>query len=140
MTSSTCSASRPGQIANGPSGGDCAFATSPVRNGRGNYDFAYAGLGALINFATATSADGGRQITASPISESVPGVDRQWNVFSSDDTVFLSYNQVFPRAITVQKSTDAGLTYGTPRVISPNPSFPGPIRALPPSDNPTYNG
>ncbi|MBA3372054.1 MAG: glycoside hydrolase [Actinomycetota bacterium] len=111
-----------------------------MRNGRGNYDFAYAGLGALINFATATSADGGRQITASPISESVPGVDRQWNVFSSDDTVFLSYNQVFPRAITVQKSTDAGLTYGTPRVISPNPSFPGPIRALPPSDNPTNNG
>ncbi|MFN2540062.1 MAG: hypothetical protein ABR549_18180, partial [Mycobacteriales bacterium] len=99
-----------GQISGGEGGGDCALATAVEKNAQGNYALAYAGLGPLTNFSTATSADVGRTILVSPISESVPGVDRQWIAFLDDKTAFFTYNQQALNKV-VQKSTDAGLTY-----------------------------
>ena len=40
-------------------GGDCALATGSTKNAQGNYQYAYAGLGALSGFATSTSPDNG---------------------------------------------------------------------------------
>ncbi|MBW3658828.1 MAG: glycoside hydrolase [Actinobacteria bacterium] len=125
-----------GQLSVGGGGGDCGLAVAPERNEAGNFQLAYTGLSGLLNFATATSGDRGATFTSSPISESRPGVDRQWNAFTDADTVFLTYNQVIPRAVTVQRSDDGGLTYGEPVVVSPNPDFPGPVRSLPPELNP----
>jgi hypothetical protein len=106
-----------GQIAAGQGGGDCALATAVKPNAQGNYNLAYAGLGPLTNFSTATSADNGRSFAASATSESVPGVDRQWIAFSDDKTAFLTYNQLLLDKI-VQKSTDGGLTYDTPGTLA----------------------
>jgi hypothetical protein len=118
-------------------GGDCGLATSPVRNDEGNFTYAYSGLGPLTNFATASSKDVGRTMESSPSSQSIPGVDRQWHTFLDEDTVLLSYNQQQPRQVVVQKSDDGGVNYGpsTP-ATSTNPSFPGPMHALPASVNP----
>ncbi|MCW2669732.1 MAG: hypothetical protein JWO27_1629 [Frankiales bacterium] len=104
-----------GQISGGEGGGDCALATAVKKNAQGNYALAYAGLGPLTNFSTATSGDVGRTIQVSPVSESVPGVDRQWIAFLDDKTAFFTYNQQALNKV-VQKSTDAGLTYDTPGV------------------------
>ncbi|MBW8820054.1 MAG: hypothetical protein JF598_17990, partial [Streptomyces sp.] len=104
-----------GQISGGEGGGDCALATAVKKNAQGHYALAYAGLGPLTNFSTATSGDVGRTIQVSPVSESVPGVDRQWIAFLDDKTAFFTYNQQALNKV-VQKSTDAGLTYDTPGV------------------------
>lgn len=128
-----------GQFSQG-GGGDCALATGTVKNADGNYTLGYSGLSGLVNFTTATSDDNGHTLTASPTSQSVPGVDRQWMVFSDDKTVFLNYNAQQPRAVTVQKSTNGGLSYGLPVSVSPNPSFPGPLRSMPATLNPAQNG
>lgn len=128
-----------GQFSQG-GGGDCALATGTVKNAQGNYTLAYTGLSGLVNFTTATSADNGRTLNASPTSQSIPGVDRQWMVFSDASTVFLNFNQQQPRAVTVQKSTNGGLTYGAPITVSRNPSFPGPMRSMPAALNPANNG
>ncbi len=108
-----------GQISAGEGGGDCALATAAKKNSRGNYQLAYAGLGPLTNFSTATSDDKGRTLVGSAISESVPGVDRQWIAFSDDKTAFLTYNQQALNKV-VQKSVDGGLTYDTPGVTAAN--------------------
>ncbi|MCW2600054.1 MAG: hypothetical protein JWM02_1883 [Frankiales bacterium] len=104
-----------GQISGGEGGGDCALATAVTKNSQGKYALAYAGLGPLTNFSTATSADTGRTLSVSPVSESVPGVDRQWIAFLDDKTAFFTYNQQALNKV-VQKSTDGGLTYDTPGV------------------------
>jgi hypothetical protein len=126
-----------GQIGLG-GGGDCSIATAPDKNGGGKYNLAYSGLGPLDGFTTARSQDDGRTFEALPDSGSVPGVDRQWQVFLDAQTVLLNYNRQVPRQVIVQKSTDGGLTYDTPGVAATptNPSFPGPMRALPASFNP----
>ncbi|MCA1712205.1 MAG: hypothetical protein LC789_11435 [Actinobacteria bacterium] len=122
-----------GQISAGEGGGDCALGTGIKKNAKGNYQLAYAGLGPLTNFSTATSADVGKTLVGSSISESVPGVDRQWIAFSDDKTAFLTYNQQALNKI-VQKSTDGGLTYNTPGATAANEGGRiGQIRAfLPP--------
>jgi hypothetical protein len=115
-----------GQLAPG-GGGDCGLATSPTKNAEGQYTLAYTGL-ANTDFSTATSMDAGR--TWASTASSVSGVtDRQWMVFTDDHTVLLSYNDIQPRNVVVQKSTDGGLTYGTKVTAAPNPLFPGPMRA-----------
>ena len=43
-----------------------------------------------------------------PNSNSVPGVDRQWQVFLDAQTVLLNYNRQAPRQVIVQKSPTAG--------------------------------
>jgi hypothetical protein len=127
-----------GQLSEG-GGGDCGIATSPDKNPQGAYNFAYSGLGPLTNFAVAASSDTGRTLDSRPLSgATIPGVDRQWHVFLDRDTVLLSYNQQQPRQVVVQRSTDGGRTYGV-RVpaTAEDPSFPGPMRALPAEFNPT---
>ncbi len=129
-----------GQISAGEGGGDCALATSPVPNGQGKYTLAYAGLGPLTNFSTATSDDAGRRVQGSPVSESVPGVDRQWITFTDAKTAFLNYNSSALGQV-VQKSVDGGLTYSTPGTVAATDGDRiGQIRSfLPPgkSDRPT---
>jgi hypothetical protein len=123
-------------------GGDCALATAPVKNAGGFFNYAYSGLGPLTSFATATSANDGRDLTSSPAGgATIPGVDRQWLTFLDEKTVLLNYNQQAPRQVVVQKSTDGGLTYGLRVPATPtNPDFPGPLRTLPASQNPKGNG
>lgn len=118
-------------------GGDCAINLAKDKNPAGNYQYAYAGLGALTGFTTTTSADNGQTLlNAGPdgngITDTGVLTDRQWNVFTDAQTVLLSYNQQQPRNIVVQKSTDGGLTYGPVTAIGgASPDFPGPMRTLP---------
>lgn len=128
-----------GQFSEG-GGGDCALATANVKNASGKYNLAYSGLSGLVNFTTSTSTDNGRTMMSSPTSQSIPGVDRQWQTFSDANNVFLNYNALQPRVVTVQKSTNGGLTFGTRQSVSPNPSFPGPMRSMPAELNPKKNG
>ena len=118
-----------GQLSAGEGGGDCGMASAPYKNSKGHYTFAYTGLGPLTNFSTATSSDTGKTFTASPVSESPPGVDRQWNVFTDTNTVLFNYNQL-GRGYTVQKSTDGGLTYGPPVMTGNTGGLIGPMRAI----------
>jgi hypothetical protein len=118
-----------GQISGGEGGGDCGLASAPVKNSSGQYTWAYTGLGPLTNFSTGTAADTGRTLHASPVSESVPGVDRQWMVFTDANTVFLNYNQL-AQGYTVQKSTDGGYTYGVGTVVTTAGGRIGPMRAI----------
>ncbi|MDX6475615.1 MAG: hypothetical protein QOH95_1126 [Gaiellaceae bacterium] len=120
-------------------GGDCALATGARQNGQGNYQYAYAGLGALTGFTTSTSPDVGHSIgNAGPNGNGLPGAtsngalaDRQWMTFVDDHTVLLSYNQQEPRNVVVQTSTDGGLTYSPVSTIAaPNAEFPGPMHYI----------
>jgi hypothetical protein len=120
-------------------GGDCALATGVTPNAQGNYQYAYAGLGALTGFTTSTSPDNGHSIgNSGPNGNGVPGAtsngalaDRQWMTFVDDHTVLLSYNQQQPRNVVVQTSTDGGLTYSALSTIAaPNAEFPGPMRYI----------
>jgi hypothetical protein len=124
-------------------GGDCALATGASKNAQGNYQYAYAGLGALTGFATSTSPDNGHSIgSGGPNGNGLPGAtsngalaDRQWMTFVDDHTVLLSYNQQQPRNVVVQTSTDGGLTYSPISTIAaPNAEFPGPMRYIPALD------
>ncbi|HEV7640902.1 MAG TPA: hypothetical protein VGO39_08560, partial [Gaiellaceae bacterium] len=122
-------------------GGDCALATGAAKNTYGNYQYAYAGLGALTGFTTSTSPDNGHSIGNSGPNGNgaVPGAtsngalaDRQWMTFVDSQTVLLSYNQQQPRNVVVQTSTDGGLTYSqTSTIAAPNAEFPGPMRFIP---------
>src|SRR5579872_2410886 len=128
-----------GQQADG-GGGDCVVATSQDTNSAGNYQYAYAGLGALSGFSTATSPDYGHTLqTGAP--ETNGGVtsngalaDRQWMTFTTGNTVLLSYNQQEPRNTVVITSADGGLTYSPLSAIAaPDPDFPGPMHYIPSS-------
>src|SRR3954451_9560860 len=127
-----------GQIGLG-GGGDCSIATAPDRNGSNQFDLAYTGLGPLTNFTASRSSDTGHTFQSSPVSGlTIPGVDRQWQVFLDADSVLLNYNQQAPRRVVVQRSDNGGLAYGQPADASAaNPSFPGPMRSLPARFNPT---
>jgi hypothetical protein len=119
-------------------GGDCVVTTGELPNAQGNYQYAYAGLGALSGFSTSTSADNGHTLTSAGI-DTNGGVtsngalaDRQWATFIDDKTVLLSYNQQVPRNTVVIKSTDGGLTYSPASAIAaPDPEFPGPMHWIP---------
>src|SRR3954453_16615826 len=129
-----------GQIGLG-GGGDCSIATAPDLNAQQRFNWAYTGLGPLTHFAASRSADDGHTIEPNPTSVSIPGVDRQWQVFLDANTVLLNYNQQAPRQVVVQKSIDGGLTYGLRVPATPtDPDFPGPLRTLPASQNPKGNG
>jgi hypothetical protein len=121
-----------GQIGHAQAGGDCALATGKEKNENGAYQLAYAGLGPLTGFSTATSDDTGRTVVGSPDSESIPAVDRQWIAFSDDKTAFLNYNHSALGQV-VQKSTDGGLTYAPPQTAATDGGRIGQIRAIPAS-------
>ncbi|MBK5305640.1 MAG: hypothetical protein JJD92_03035 [Frankiaceae bacterium] len=118
-----------GQISAGEGGGDCGLASAPVKNAKGQYTWAYTGLGPLTNFSTGTAEDTGQTLHAGPISQSVPGVDRQWLVFTDAKTVFLNYNQLV-NGFVVQKSTDGGYSYGPEQAITGRGGRIGPLRAI----------
>jgi hypothetical protein len=137
-----------GQISAGEGGGDCGLSSAPYKNAKGHYNFAYTGLGPLANFSTATSDDTGHTFVGSPISESPPGVDRQWVTFTDANTALFNYNQL-AKGYTVQKSTDAGLTYGAPIFTGDSGGRIGPMRTILSKDKkaahsvvyfPSYNG
>ncbi|MEO8688964.1 MAG: sialidase family protein [Solirubrobacteraceae bacterium] len=130
-----------GQIGLG-GGGDCSIATAPDENAQNRFNLAYSGLGPLTGFTVSRSQDQGRTMESLPNSNSVPGVDRQWQVYLDAQTVLLNYNRQAPRQVIVQKSTDGGLNYtpGGVAATPANPSFPGPMRALPAQFNPTGAG
>lgn len=119
-----------GQVSTAEGGGDCALATAPEKNTGGDYQLAYAGLGPLTNFSTATSPDGGRAIAGSPVSQSFPGVDRQWVTFIDAKTSILTYNGTAPSGKTVQTSTDGGLTYGLSKLATADGGRIGQIRSF----------
>ncbi|MGI8615134.1 MAG: hypothetical protein ACR2KL_14550, partial [Nocardioidaceae bacterium] len=127
-------------------GGDCAIGLAPDRNGQGNYQYAYAGLGPLTGFTTSTSADNGHTLLSlgpqdNGIQSTGAGADRQWVTFVDDKTALLSYNQQVPRNIVVQRSIDGGLTYGPVTAVGgAAPDFPGPMRTLPASLNTQHPG
>ncbi|MDQ1697453.1 MAG: hypothetical protein QOJ03_2806 [Frankiaceae bacterium] len=121
-----------GQIGHAQAGGDCALATAKTKNAKGHYQLAYAGLGPLTGFSTATSDDTGRTLVGSPDSESIPAVDRQWIAFSNAKTSFLNYNHSALGQV-VQKSTDGGLTYAPPVTAATDGGRIGQIRAIPAS-------
>jgi hypothetical protein len=119
-----------GQISTGEGGGDCGLASAPVKNASDQYTWAYTGLGPLTNFSTGTAQDTGKTLHGGAFSQSIPGVDRQWMVFTDANTVFLNYNQL-AQGFTVQKSTDGGYSYepvGT--VASSGGGRIGPMRAI----------
>ncbi|MCU1672322.1 MAG: hypothetical protein JWN77_435 [Frankiales bacterium] len=118
-----------GQISTGEGGGDCGLASAPVKNQLGQYTWAYTGLGPLTNFSTGTADDTGKTLHGSAVSESVPGVDRQWLVFTDAKTVFLNYNQL-AAGFVVQKSTDGGYSYGPRQVVATGGGRIGPMRAI----------
>lgn len=121
-------------------GGDCAFATSPIRNAQGFYPFAYTGLYGLVTFSSATSPDRGATVMVGNTTP-IPGTDRQWNVFTDVDTVFHTYNRVgYQGGLNVQRSDDGGLTYGRETLVSPGSSGQGQIRSMPAELNPAKNG
>jgi uncharacterized repeat protein (TIGR01451 family) len=120
-------------------GGDCGLAFGRAKNSRGNYQYAYTGLGPLTGFVTSTSPNNGQSLaTGGPFGNGVTdeggGADRQWMTFVDDHTVLLSYNQQQPRNVVVQRSTDSGLTYGVDAArAARNPRFPGPMRYIEPT-------
>jgi hypothetical protein len=137
-----------GQISAGEGGGDCGLSSAPYKNSQGKYNFAYTGLGPLTNFSTAVSADTGRTFTASPVSESPVGVDRQWVTFTDANTALFNYNHL-TQGYTVQKSTNGGLTYGAPIFTGDSGGRIGPMRTILPKDKkasdaivyfPSYHG
>jgi hypothetical protein len=118
-------------------GGDCALATGASPNALGNYQYAYAGLGALSGFTTSTSPNNGHSLATAGadanggITSNGVLADRQWMTFTDDHTVLLSWNQQQPRNVVVQRSTDGGLTYSPlTSIAAPNPEFPGPMRFI----------
>jgi hypothetical protein len=125
-------------------GGDCALATGVTPNASGNYQYAYAGLGALSGFTTSTSHNNGHSLATAGadanggITSNGVAADRQWMTFTDDHTVLLSWNQQVPRNVVVQKSTDGGLTYSPlTSIAAPDAEFPGPMRFIP-SQNVVY--
>jgi hypothetical protein len=120
-------------------GGDCGLAFGTQTNSRGNYQYAYSGLGPLTGFVTSTSPNNGKNLTtggpfANGVTDEGGGADRQWMTFVGAQEVLLIYNQQVPRNVVVQRSIDGGLTYlPFAERAARNPRFPGPIRYIEPS-------
>jgi hypothetical protein len=64
-------------------GGDCGLAFGTAKNSRGNYQYAYTGLGPLTGFVTSTSPNNGKNLTTggpfgNGVTDEGGGADRQW--------------------------------------------------------------
>jgi hypothetical protein len=119
-------------------GGDCGLAFGIEKNSRGNYQYAYTGLGPLTGFVTSTSPNNGKSLTTGgPFgngnTDEGGGADRQWMTFVGEQEVLLIYNQQAPRNVVVQRSTNGGLTYDVAAErAARSPRYPGPIRYVEP--------
>ncbi len=121
-------------------GGDCAIGTGQEPNEDGNRQLAFIGLGPLTGFSTFSSPDNGRTLQRSPDQNGLNKtnqtslVDRQWLVFTDDQTVFLNYNAALISAGAqgqiIQKSEDGGITYGPQVSVATDGSRLGQIRAI----------
>ena len=125
-----------GTLGTAQGGGDCALGTGQDKNADGTYTLAYAGLGPLTGFSTATSRDRGRTLDRSPTQNETPvdqmaGVDRQWIAFTDDRTAFLNYNSFPIGGQVVQKSTNGGQTYGPALEVATDGDRLGQIRVVP---------
>jgi hypothetical protein len=129
-----------GETGTAQGGGDCAIGNGQDPNEEGNRQLAFIGLGPLTGFSTFSSPDNGRTLQRSP-DQNGPAklnqtslVDRQWLVFTDDQTVFLNYNAALVSAgaqgQVMQKSTDGGLTYGPQYSASTDGRRLGQIRAI----------
>jgi len=59
-------------------GGDCGIAFGKAKNSRGNYQYAYTGLGPLTGFVTSTSPNNGRNLTTGgPFGNLVTNIDAE---------------------------------------------------------------
>ena len=119
-------------------GGDCSLASGVTPNSSGNYQYAYSGLGALSGFTTSTSPNNGHSLATAGadanggITSNGVAADRQWETFTDDHTVLLSWNQQEPRNVVVQRSTDGGLTFSPiTSIAAPDAEFPGPMHYSP---------
>ena len=132
-----------GETGTAQGGGDCAIGTGQDLNEDGNRQLAFIGLGPLTGFSTFSSPDNGRTLQRSPDQSGLEKfnqtslVDRQWLVFTDDQTVFLNYNAALvnlpgqPSGQVIQKSVDGGLTYGPQYSASTDGGRLGQIRAIP---------
>src|SRR3954466_711440 len=118
-------------------GGECSRATGQTKNAQGNYQYAYSGLGALSGFTTSTSPNNGHSLATAGadvnggVTSQGAAADRQWEVFTDDHTVLLSWNQQQPRNVVVQRSTDGGLTFSPiTSIAAPDAEFPGPMQSI----------
>jgi hypothetical protein len=79
----------------------------------------------LGNVTVSTSMDGGtggvlpgQAWSVNPAAATIPGDDRQWLAHYGPQTVYLSYTDIGTGNLFVEKSTDAGKTFGTPVVAT----------------------
>ena len=81
---------------------------------------------AAANISSAVSADRGEHFTLSPAVANVPADDRQWIEADGDAVVYQMYRAPIPATgLWVQKSTDHGVSWGTPSLVSPTGTTPG---------------
>lgn len=105
------------QTGNGLGGGDIAMDTGAPYDGSGTEELGetgnlYAASLWLGSIYFSTSADGGETWeTVNPLSSVIAGVDRQWIAPEGQQTVYMSYHDVYTFGIDVVKSTDGGRTW-----------------------------
>jgi hypothetical protein len=105
-------------------GGDIDIATSFPGNGSTPY-VTIVSL-ALANISSAVSSDKGEHFALSPAVADAPADDRQWIEADGDAVVYQMYRAPIPATgLWVQKSTDHGVSWGAPSLVSPTGSSPG---------------
>jgi len=133
-----------------PGGGDTDLGVSPGATQAQDL-LSFIDLQGLTNFSSGTSPDGGKTFTGNCVTSLAAPVDRQWFGFyknqstastaaglGSGPAAYLDYdvvagattaascaNNVGGNVFVVQKSTDAGLTYGAPVVADCNDGIAG---------------
>ena len=106
-------------------GGDIDLATNFPTNGTDVPILSEVSL-ALANISSATSTDRGNNFAHNMAGSSSPADDRQWIEAQGADTVYMMYRSPIPgTTLLVQRSTDHGLNYGPPTVVSPTGTTPG---------------
>jgi hypothetical protein len=106
-------------------GGDIDLATGFPDNGTDVPVLSEISL-ALANISSATSTDRGNNFAHNMAASSVPSDDRQWMEAQGPDTVYMMYRGVAPgTSLFCQRSTDHGLNYSPPTVVSPTGTTPG---------------
>jgi hypothetical protein len=105
-------------------GGDIDIATS-FPSGPGLPAVTIVSL-AAADISSAVSGDRGEHFTLSPAVADVPADDRQWIEAQGDSLVYQMYRAPIPATgLWVQRSTDHGVSWGTPSLVSPTGTTPG---------------
>ncbi len=106
-------------------GGDIEIATSFPASASATPWVTIVSL-AAANISSAVSSDQGEHFTLSPAVAAVPADDRQWIEATGEDVVYQMYRAPIPATgLWVQKSTDHGVNWGAPSLVSPTGSSPG---------------